>query len=102
MGYTRVPTYAKIAAAQGLDKRKRLEGYKKFGLTREQARKQGIASGVERARQIIRQQTISQDTAKRIARFYNRFKGCKTKKCEGALNLWGGRRWGRELSRKLY
>lgn len=97
----RVPRYAKEAARKGLEERKSLPQSRKFGLTREQANSMGIASGVQRARQLIRQRNISESSGKRIAAFYSRFKNCQTEKCEGSLSLWGGRRFGRKLANQL-
>lgn len=97
----KIPAHAKSAAKQGLDERRRLAPSKRFGIDKEQARRLGINSGVERAKQIIRNKNLPLNDAKRVAAFYNRFKNCRTKKCEGAIKLWGGRRFGRSLSSKL-
>lgn len=90
----KVPDYAKKAAGQGL--RERI--FNKAGLTKSEAKKLGIASGVERAKQIIRKKSIPEEDAKRIGAFYDRFKNCRTDRCETAIKLWGGRRWGRKLA----
>lgn len=46
---------------------------------------------------IIRSETLSEEDAKRVAAFYSRFRNCRTPRCEVAIDLWGGRRFGREL-----
>jgi len=97
----KVPSYAKKKASAALKKREMLPESKRFGITKQQAKKLKINSGVERAKQIKRSKTVPEKDAKRIAAFYQRFKNCKTPKCEGAIDLWGGRRWGRELSSEL-
>jgi len=52
---------------------------------------------VARAEQLLNSKTITEKDAKNIIAFYNRFKNCRTKKCEGAINLWGGRRFAKFL-----
>lgn len=96
-----IPSYAKTAARKALQQRARLPPSKRFGIDKQQARRLGINSGVERARQIIRSDSLSQQDAKRVSAFYNRFKNCRSPKCEGAINLWGGRRFGRSVSRQV-
>ncbi len=34
------------------------------------------------------------DDIKSVSNFYSRFKNCKTERCEMAINLWGGRKFG--------
>lgn len=68
------------------------------GLTKQESNVLGIASGVERAKQLIRNKTISIDDAKKVRNFYNRFKNLRTKRGEQALNLWGGRQFGKQIS----
>ena len=93
-----IPKYAKIKAINALKKRESLPKYKKFGLDKRQASKLNINSGVERAKQIIEEDYLDKEDAKRVAAFYNRFKNCNTEKCEGAIDLWGGRKFGKKLS----
>lgn len=95
----KVTKEAKRAAKEALTLRKTLPESKRFGLDRLEAKKAGVTSGVQRAKQIIRKDSLSVQEAKRVASFYNRFKGCKTPKCEGALDLWGGRSFGRKADR---
>jgi len=102
MTYVSVPEYAKVAARRGLRLRKLASSSRKFGITREQANKLGIDSGIERAKQLIREKRITESKAKRIARFYSRFKNCFTPKCEGAHLIWGGRKWEKVLYDKFY
>ena len=98
----KVPIYAKKKAKQGLAYRKSVSKYKKPGLTRGQASKLGIASGVERAYQLKNNETISETDAKKIARFYARFKNKKSKRAIEAVNLWGGKKLGKKLYKKFY
>lgn len=92
-----IPTYAKNKAREGLIERRK----NKAGLDRKEAKKLGINSGVERAKQIIRNKELSVKDAKRVGAFYDRFKNCRTKRCETALKLWGGRRFARSMSTKF-
>lgn len=93
----KVPLHAKKAALQGLKERQR----NKAGLTKEQAKKIGVNSGVERAKQLITKKSISVEDAKSIARFYDRFKNNRTPRAETAIKLWGGRRFGRNMASKF-
>lgn len=94
----KIPYYVKKAAVESLRERE----INKAGLTKSKAQKLGIFSGVERAKQIIRNKYLKEDDLKAIARFYLRFRNCKTKKCETAIKLWGGRRFGRLLAKIYY
>lgn len=94
----KIPKYAKSQARKGLQERKR----NRAGLEKKEADKLGIASGVERAKQIINSKYIKEQDAKRIARFYNRFKNKTSSKSETALKLWGGRRFGQLLNKIYY
>ena len=89
-----IPEYAKEAARKGLEERK----LNKAGLDKAQAKKLGINSGVERAKQLIRSKTISVNDAKRIGAFYDRFKNQDSPRAETAIRLWGGRQFGRRLA----
>jgi hypothetical protein len=91
----KIPKYAKYAARKGLEERSR----NKAGLTKEQAERYKIQSGVERAKQIINSRTLEEKDLKSIARFYLRFRNCRTGRCETALKLWGGRRFGQLLAK---
>jgi len=88
-----IPQYAKAAARKGLQLRKKLPDSKKFGITKEEAEILGINSGVERAKQLIKNRTISINDAKSIRNFLNRFKNARTEKQKGAVLLWGGQRF---------
>jgi len=96
-----IPSYAKRIARESLEERQRLPESKKFGIDKQEARRLGINSGVERAKQIVRSESLSLEDAKRVAAFYERFKNCDTPKCEGAIGLWGGRRFGRKISTQI-
>ena len=97
----KVPIYAKIKAKKALKLRSSLPESRKFGLNKEEANNLGINSGVERAKQLIRSKSISLKDAKRVCAFYNRFKNCKTFKCEGSHDLWGGRKFERKVCKEL-
>ena len=92
----KVTSLAKRKAADALEKRANLPNSKKFGLNVYEARKLGIASGVGRANQLINNKNIGCEDAKRVAAFYQRFKNRSSPKVEGALDLWGGRSFGRK------
>ena len=94
----KVPFYAKIAAKQGLKERK----VNKAGLNKEQAQKLGIFSGVERAKQILRNKYLFEKDLKQIASFYLRFRNQKSKRAQTAIKLWGGRRFGALLAKIYY
>jgi len=94
----KVPQYAKAEAKKGLVERKE----NKAGLTPKEAKKMGVFSGVAMANKIISNIYLEEDDLKRIGRFYIRFKGCKTARCETAIKLWGGRRFGKLLSKIYY
>lgn len=99
MARIKITPRARAAARKALRSRRKLPKSRKFGLDKKQAKKLGINSGVERARQIIRSKSLSEEDARRVAAFYQRFKGCRTPKCEGAIDLWGGREFGRRAVR---
>jgi len=90
----RIPQYAKRSAEKALRQRRRLSKSKRFGISFAEAREKGIRSGVRQAQKIIARDFLSIEEVKPYARFYQRFKNCTTPKCEGALNLWGGRKFG--------
>lgn len=93
----RIPQYAKDEARNSLALRKDLSKTNKFGINKRQATKLKIRSGVEQAKKLIANKFLSKTEAMAYYRFYSRFKNCRTKKCEGAIALWGGRRFGRML-----
>jgi len=93
----RIPNYAKQAAREALELRKTLPKSKQFGLSEEEANFLGITSGVKRAKQILRNYRLSKSDQKAVCSFYQRFKGKSTPKVEGAIKLWGGRKFGREV-----
>ena len=94
----RIPLYAKTSARKGLEERKR----NKAGLTPKQAKKLGVYSGVARANQIINNKFLDEKDLRSIARFYSRFKNCKTKRCNTVISLWGGKRFGKLLYNIYY
>ena len=97
-----IPLYARQAARRGLKLRAKSSKSKKAGLTKAEAKILGIQSGVVRALQLSKNKTITEKDAKSIARFYARFKNKRTKKSEQALLLWGGRKYGKALYKKIY
>lgn len=101
MAKFKVTEQAKRKAKNALEKRSKLPKSKQFGITKKEAKKLGINSGVERAKQIIRSKNIPEKDAKRVCAFYQRFKNCKTEKCEGSLDLWGGRSWSKRICSQL-
>lgn len=92
-----IPSYAKSAARLGLKKRASLPKSKKSGLTKSEASRMGISSGVERAKQIINNSTLSEQDARSVGRFYARFRNQRSQKAENALLLWGGRKFGMQM-----
>ena len=98
----KIPNYAKEEAKKSLKLRDSLPKSKKFGIDKTEASRLKIASGVERAKQIMNNKRISVEDAKKVARFYSRFKNCKTDKCKGAVGLWGGEKWGNKLYEEFY
>lgn len=86
-----IPSYAKQSAKKGLKLRKQQDN--PSGLTKKEADKLGINSGVERARQLVNNKTISIKDAKSIRNFLNRFKNSRSKRSEIAILLWGGRKF---------
>lgn len=97
----RIPLYAKQEARDALRTRKVLSKTKKFGLNKKQAKLAGVRSGVEQAQKLLRRTFLTKSEAFAYYRFYQRFKSCKTLKCEGAIKLWGGRRFGLYLTKLL-
>lgn len=95
MARLKITQEAKQKARSALELRASLPKSRKFGLSPTQAEDEGVFSGVSRARQIIANDTLSEADARRVAAFYLRFRNCRTPKCEGALNLWGGRAFGK-------
>lgn len=93
----KIPLYAKQEARNSLALRKSLSKSKKFGLGIRTAKKLQIRSGIEQAEKLIRRKYLTSDEALSYYRFYARFKNCKTPKCEGAISLWGGRKFGKYL-----
>lgn len=87
----KVTRQAKKRAAMALKLREGLPKSMRFGLTKTQARQLGINSGIERARQLIRSESISFKDAMDVCRF-RRFSKRKKKTLgvKGVIDLWGG------------
>lgn len=98
----KIPTYAKQSAKTALKWNKDMPKSKRVGLNKNQASKLGINSGIERAKQLINSNYISESDGRSIGRFYSRFKNCRTIRCEMAINLWGGRQFGKEMYTKFF
>jgi hypothetical protein len=93
-----IPQYAKEAARKALVLR---EGFPKPpGLTREEAARIGINSGVERAKQLIRERELGEYDLMSMRRFYARFRNYHTPRAEVAIMLWGGRRFLERISKR--
>ena len=97
-----VPHYVKHHAKQALLARKRLPKSKQFGLDKKEANKLGIASGIERAKQLIRKSYFSWSNVSdrrdlvAMSKFYKRWRNCRSSKCEWNMKTWGTRKWLRE------
>lgn len=87
---------AKREAERALKRRKKLPESSKFGLDPKEAKGMGITSGVSRARQIIRKDSFPLSEAREIASFHRRFRNKTGKRAESAIDLWGGRTWGKK------
>lgn len=85
-----IPQSAKRLAKKALEKREKLPKSRRFGLDEKEAEKKGIQSGVARAKQLIKNKSISYEDAKSVARF-SRFLNKKGERAKGAVDLWGGR-----------
>ena len=94
----KIPYYAKVEAQKGLLLRKKYGG----GLTKQEASLLGIDSGVERAKQLLRNKYLYEDDAKKTARFWARFRNRRTMRSKVAILLWGGQRWGKLLYKIYY
>ena len=78
-----IPRYAKRTAKLELLKRRKLPKYKK----------PGTIIGVNQAKFLIKNKCMDLRQAMRFYKFYQRFKNCNTRKCKGAMNLWGGKKF---------
>lgn len=104
------PARARERAARALELRKQLPKSKRAGLTRAEAKAQGVTSGIEQARKIAKGQRVD---AGQVARFFGRFRGDyekakaagKTAAKDGrimlAWELWGGEPMRKAVSTKL-
>lgn len=99
--WIKIPSYAKQAAKRGLQLRATLPESQKFGIDPGEASKLGIDSGVTRARRIIKNDYMPEWEAKKVARFYSRFKNKTGPRAEGAHLIWGGRRFEKTIASKV-
>jgi len=97
----KIPKYVKAVVKEALEKRQNQPKSKQAGLTKSEAQKLGIQSGVERAKQLLRNDYITEKDIKSMIAFYDRFKNRSTPKIEEAIRLWGGRSFLRFL-KKIY
>lgn len=99
----RIPKFAKDKARSALALRDSLPKSKRFGLSLGEARKEGIASGVSQARQLLSKDSLTVKEAKRYKAFIGRFESRydKSAKVKGAVDLWGGPRFDDYLERRL-
>jgi len=89
----KVPKYAKEAAKRALEFNKKVPKSQKVGLTKSEAKRKGINSGVERAKKLINNDSISMGDARAVCNF-KRFLGMKqTVRVEAVIDLWGGKRF---------
>lgn len=101
------------AAARGLEIRRKAPKSQKGGLSPQEAKKQGIGSGVTRAVNLKNRNKLSPGTIKRMRNFFNRHQ--KNKKIDKgktrgsdkgyqAFLLWGGnpgRSWANKICRQM-
>jgi len=93
----KIPLSTKKLVRRTLELRKLLPRSKQFGLDISKADKLAIRSGIKQGIKLIRKTYLTKAEAIPYVRFYNRFRNCKTFKCKGALNLWGGQIFLRRL-----
>ncbi len=105
------PEGAAKAAERGLELRKKNKG--RGGLNVQQAKKQGIGSGVARAVSLKNRQTLSPATVRRMKAFFDRHAGNekveagkKPSEDRGKISwlLWGGnpgRSWANKVCRQM-
>jgi hypothetical protein len=86
----KIPIYAKRKAKSALLLNSKLPKSLKFGLTKMEARKLGITSGTDRAKQIIRNKYLSEDDIKAVCRFSRFLYRTRTLRTQGVIDLWGG------------
>ena len=90
----KITKQAKEKAKKALELRKKLPKSKKFGITKKEAEKLGINSGVERAKQIVRNDfLVKEKDIKAVCRFKRWTNRKQTLRVKGAVDLWGGKRF---------
>jgi 2'-5' RNA ligase len=103
------PKDVQSAARRGLEMRKK---YGRGGLSRGEASKQGIGSGVQRATNLANGDTVSPETIGRMVSFFARHEKNKDSKTDSgepgagqiAWLLWGGtpgQRWAKKVKRQM-
>jgi len=105
------PTSVAEAAARGLEWRKKNKG--KGGLSTQQAKSEGVGSGVQRAVNLKNRNTISPATIRRMKAFFDRHEKAKQvppgkqpweDKGRIAWELWGGdagRSWANKVVKQM-
>ena len=112
MASLKVPESVRKAAKRGLEMRRQAPKSQKGGITRREAGKQGIGSGIQRASNLMRG-SVSESTIPRMVSFFARH-GANIKKARSnpsehrrmriADLLWGGaagERWANSQKNKL-
>jgi len=112
MASLKVPESVRKAAKKGLEMRRAAPKSQKGGITRREASKQGIGSGIQRASNLMRG-SVSEATIPRMVSFFARH-GANIKKARSKPSehrrmriadlLWGGaagERWANSQKRKL-
>lgn len=112
MASLKVPESVRKAAKRGLEMRRQAPKSQKGGITRREASKQGIGSGIQRASNLMRG-SVSESTIPRMVSFFARH-GANIKKARSKPSehrrmriadlLWGGaagERWANSQKNKL-
>ena len=81
----KIPLYAKRAALQGLNNKKIMS----------------LKLGRRKAKQLIESNSIGLKQINNIIRYYQQYKNCRSKRCELAIKLCGGRRFCKFLTRAV-
>jgi len=95
------PKRVQQIAARALEARKNLPSSQKGGLSPEEAREEGIKSGVSTARKLASGNAIGWDTISSMASFARFLAMKQTPKVKLAVALWGGREGIEWAQRKL-
>lgn len=94
----KIPKYVKISAKQGLIERRE----NKERLSPNQCKKRGVYTGVAMANKICSHMYLDEGDLKRIARHHRRFRKCRKERSETAIKLWGGKKFGKLITKIYY